>query len=398
MENPRFEPLVLKWARESRFGPTIETLTAQWIDSWGDLSPALIAAWESGVSQPTFPQVRKLAEIYKQPPAVFFLDSPPPEKRNPPDLRTVDSGDNKTLSPEALLVIRKARRIQEIAADLSNELGEKLFFKYRRFSLDDNNASDLGEQIRADLSISAAEQFEFRKFDEFFEYLRKRIESTGILTLKSGLQDSFPTADCRAFSFADQLPYLILVNNKDFEGAKNFSLAHELAHILLREPGICNNYRSFGRAKSVSKVEVFCNQFAASFLVPSKQLSVHSVLRGRKTIPLEEIDAVAERLALEFKVSRVVIIRRLLTLGLIPLSSYTAKTKTQKEEPLLPRKPGGRFSLTTALKKNGTAFSSLVIHAYEKKKISYAGASDYLGVKTKHLRGLEKLINLHATG
>jgi Zn-dependent peptidase ImmA (M78 family) len=397
MESPRFEPLVLKWARESRFGPKTDTLTAQWAGSWTDLSPTLIAEWERGIGQPTFAQIKKLAEIYKRPPAVFFLDSPPQEKQNPPDLRTIGSRDNKTLSPEALLAIRKARRIQEIAASLSDDLGEKLSFKYQRLTLREN-ASELGERIRADLSISAKDQFECRKFDDFFEYLREKIESTGVLTLKSGLQDSFPTADCRAFSFADQLPYLILVNNKDFEGAKNFSLAHELAHILLREPGICNNYKSFGQLKSVSKVEVFCNQFAASFLVPSRELAAHRLLRGRATMPSEEIDQVAERIALDFKVSRVVIIRRLLTLGLIPLSLYNAKTKAWKEEVAPPRKGGGGFSLTTALKKNGTAFSALVMQAYQKRKLSYAGASDYLGLKTKHLRGLEKLIDLHATG
>ena len=395
MENARFEPEVLKWARERRFGPKIEELTARWVESWSDLSPTLIAEWENGNGQPTFAQIRKLAEIYKLPPAVFFLDGPPHEKQNPPDLRTLGSQVNKTLSPEALLAIRKARRIQEVAASIAEDLGEKPSFTYKRFSLD-ANAADLGEQIRAELSVSAHDQFKLRTFEDFFEYLRQKIESTGALTLKSGLHDSFPIADCRAFSFADQLPYVILVNNKDFEGAKNFSLAHEFAHLLLREPGICNNYRSFGQKKNVNRVEVFCNQFAASFLVPSGQLSAHPLLRGKSTVLLGEIDRVSERLALDFKVSRVVIVRRLLTLGLIPLSLYNEKTKTWGEETTPPRKGGGRFSLGTTLKKNGVAFSSMVVEAYREKKISYAGASDYLGVKTKHLRGLERLINLYA--
>jgi transcriptional regulator with XRE-family HTH domain len=126
MESPRFEPTVLKWARETRFGSKFETLEAHGVDSWTEISPTLIAEWEKGVGQPSFGQVRKLAEIYKRPLAVFFLSTPPEEKRNPPDLRTIGSQDNKALSPEALLVIRKARRTQEIAAVLSEELGGTL--------------------------------------------------------------------------------------------------------------------------------------------------------------------------------------------------------------------------------------------------------------------------------
>lgn len=132
MEIFRFEPAVLKWARERRFGPKFEVLETNWLKSWAEISPTHIADWEKGAAQPTFAQIRKLAEIYKRPLAVFFLDTPPYEKQSPPDLRTIRSEDNKFLSPEALLVIRQARRVQTLAAALSEELGEKPFFKYPR--------------------------------------------------------------------------------------------------------------------------------------------------------------------------------------------------------------------------------------------------------------------------
>ena len=117
-----------------------------------------------------------------------------------------------------------------------------------------------------------------------------------------------------------------------------------------------------------------------------------------KTIRQTTLRTAAQALALDFKVSRVVILRRLLATGLIPSSLYNAKTKTWEEELTPVRKGTGRFSLSTTIKKNGTTFSGLVVEAFQKNKISYAGASDYLGVKTKHLRKLEKLINIHAAG
>jgi len=140
------------------------------------------------------------------------------------------------------------------------------------------------------------------------------------------------------------------------------------------------------------------NQFAASFLVPEKLLLEHKLIHGKSAISKEDLDRIAQALALDFKVSRVVILRRLLATGLIPSSLYNAKTKTWEEELTPVRKGTGRFSLSTTIKKNGTTFSGLVVEAFQKNKISYAGASDYLGVKTKHLRKLEKLINIHAAG
>ena len=389
--------MILQWAREKRFGPSIQKFKDNWAESWKDFAPSDVEKWEKGTGQPTFSQIRKLAEIYKRPLAVFFLSSPPEEKQNPPDLRTIGSQDNRLLSPEALLVMRKARRTQEIAADLLSELGETPTFKYPRYRLKDD-ASGLADRVRGELRISIEDQFKCGTYDDFIEMLRAKIESTGVITLKSGTQDSFPTADCRAFSFTDQLPYLIMINNKDTEGAKAFSLVHEFAHILLREAGICNDFRSFNGKNGVNTVEVFCNQFAASFLVPMRQLLSHRAMQGKRTVPPDKIDPIVEQVARDFKVSRVVILRRLMTAGLVSSALYEAKTKTWSEEPLPRRKGGGRFSLNTTLKKNGAGFSSLVIDAYHHRKISYAAASDYLGLKPKHLSRFEKLIGLHATG
>jgi len=395
MDTPRFEPSVLKWARETRFGPKIETLEANWSESWTECSAALVAQWESGPDQPSFNQIRKLAEIYKRPLAVFFLNAPPDESPNPPDLRTIGSQDNKALSPDALLVIRKARRVQDIAAALIEELGDKPTFKYRQHTLNED-ASNLAERIRRDFQITAQDQRGARTYEDFFEALRAKVETAGVVTLKSGLQDSFPIADCRAFSFADRMPYVILVNNKDTEGGKNFSLAHEFGHLLLREPGICNNFRAFSGGRRSSDVEVFCNEFAASFLVTGRDLFAHRALKGKKSIGANEVDTLAEQVSLDFKVSRVVILRRFLSFGLISDGLYDSKAKEWSKQELQPRKHGGRFALSTTFKKNGAAFSSLVVQAYRQNKISFASASDYLGLKTKHMAGFERIVNAHA--
>ncbi|MCH7492521.1 ImmA/IrrE family metallo-endopeptidase [Patescibacteria group bacterium] len=265
-----FEHSILKWAREKRFGLKMEFFPNKALDFRKDAHLDLIEKWEKGVLQPTFEEVKKLAKIYKRPLAVFFLDSPPEESSVPPDRRTIGSEDNETISPEGLLVIRKARKIQEAFAVLSEELGERLTFKYAKRSIEED-PEELAKKIRLDLSIELNKQFNSRTNEDFFEYLRTKIEKTGVITLKSGTSDSFPVGDCRAFSFTDSYPYTILINNKDREGAKNFSLMHEFAHILVREAGLCNDFKVFNNnAGKINKLEVFCNRFAANFLVPRK--------------------------------------------------------------------------------------------------------------------------------
>lgn len=392
----RFEPTVLKWARVRRFGPKIEVLTAKIADAADQLDVDRIIDWENGLDQPTFSDVKNLAILYKRPLAVFFLNSPPDDGMDIPDLRTIGSKDNETLSPDALLVMRKARSTQRIAGVLREELGDILNFQYSKVALSEN-PERLAEKIRADFNVSIGDQFKLN-YENFFEYLRSKIEATGVITLKSGTHDSFPAEDCRAFSFADKLPYLILVNNKDTAGAKIFSLVHEFAHILLRETGICNNLQTFSRGKyEISPVEVFCNRFAAGFLTPMADFKDHYALRDIEELSPSLLDEITKRIAADFKVSRVVVLRRLLALGFLSKEVYRQKVEDWSAEFYSrPESSGGVFSLKTILRKNGKAFSALVVEAHGKNQISRANASEYLGLKTKHLSNFEKMLGSYA--
>lgn len=388
-----FEPAVLRWARK-QLSFTEEALASKLEAFWKDMTPELVRDWETGADAPTPTQVRKLAEFYKIPTAVFLLAVPPDEKSLPPDRRTIGSRLRGAFSPAAMLAIRRARRVQRLAGELDEELGITRRFKYHQQRSDDPAA--LAARIRADLSISADDQFGFRSYAEFFEYLREGLEGTGVITLRSGGTNSFPTQDARALSFADAEPYVILINNQDSEGAKNFSLLHEFAHILVRQAGICNDFTSFtadhGR---IDRLELFCNQFAASFLVPDEPFLAHAALRGKRRLDPGELDNVVRAIALAFKVSRFVVLRKLLTKELIDAKTYKAKAAEWETEPR-PTKRGGRsVPPRTAILNNGPAFSSLVFNAYRQDRLSYAAASDCLGMKAKHLPAFEKLIEAH---
>lgn len=388
-----FEPAILTWARENA-GMSIDVLTSRLVETWKNITVDIVRSWEAGTAQPSFAQVKRLSEIYKRPIAVFLLDSPPEENVNLPDRRTLGSKDNRIFSLSFHFVVRRTRRVQELAKQLFEELGVEHGFKYRKYDLSDIPA-ELAYQIRSNLDISINDQFASKTYQSFFEYLRSKIESTGVITLKTSRHNGFPIEDARAFSITDVQPYLILINNKDTDGAKNFSLLHEFAHILLREAGICNNFRTFGaNANRLDPLEVFCNNFAANFLVPETEFLTHRSLRNKDEIDLQRLDMIVKSLADDFKVSRFVILRRMMTYGFVSAKTYREKTALWDEEKP-PKKRGRTVPTKAALASNGLAFSSLVMEAYKRKKLSYSGVSDYLGLKSKYIPGFETLLSSH---
>jgi Zn-dependent peptidase ImmA (M78 family)/transcriptional regulator with XRE-family HTH domain len=360
------------------------------------ITPELIERWEDGTAEPTPRHIKKLAEIYKRPVAVFLLAQPPDENPLPPDRRTLSHRRRVPFSAATLLIIRRARLTQQVARELIEDSGTPLCFRYEYEKLSVADPTSLATRIRADLGISSKDQFRFRTYADFFQYLRERLESTGILTLRSGGHQRFPLDDARALSFTDDQPYVILINNADTEGAKNFSLLHEFAHILLREAGICTNFTAFtSQHGTVDTLEVFCNQFAADFLVPKADFLAHPLLRGHNRLALDQLNSIASPLARAFKVSRFVILRRLLATELISRDTYNAKaTEWESEHP--PERPGGKsVPSRTALLNAGFTFSRLVIQAYKSDRLSSAAASECLGIKSKHIPAFAKLIQAY---
>ena len=73
-------------------------------------------------------------------------------------------------------------------------------------------------------------------------------------------------------------PAIIIDQNEKNVGARNFTLFHELCHLLVRQAGISN-------FSPRNAVEAFCNKFAASFLMPKKAVEAafsHDALHIRE--------------------------------------------------------------------------------------------------------------------
>ena len=315
------EPSILIWARES-IGMTKEKVAKLF-----NLSENVVSKWESGRKKPTISQIKKLARIYRRPLAVFFLPEPPHELPLPDDFRTLPEG-KKPLSSTTLLAIRRARRLQYLALELAESTDYEIQVKVGRASISDD-PEEIANKTRIHIGIDVQTQFKWKNDIEAFNEWRRAIEDLGVLVLQLPL----PIEESRGFSLPN-IPPVIVINAKDHIRARIFSLFHEYGHLLLDTGGICDweNQENQNIPSGMNgSVEKFCNYFAGAFLVPKDALLNHSLIRAEMRI-VDVSDECIVKIAKDFKVSREVILRRLVTLKLADWDLYEMKYKKWKEK------------------------------------------------------------------
>jgi Zn-dependent peptidase ImmA (M78 family)/transcriptional regulator with XRE-family HTH domain len=378
------KPAVLIWARES-MGRTVEEVASRLGES-----EEQVKAWETGQKQPMLSQLKTLARFYKRPLAAFFLPYPPEELSFPHDFRTLPDENVIPLSPKTRLAMRQARRLQSIFSELKEDVDHDFHDRVGRAKLSDDPEA-LAYKVREALGTSLAEQLSWKKETDALEQWKKSVESLGILVF----QMSMPLEDARAFSFTDGGLPIIVLNTKDAMKARIFSLFHELGHILLNEGGICDPGR-LGVEESSKKsksIEAFCNFFAGAILIPEYGLLRHSLIEG-KTHAYKWPDRTLGMISNDFKVSKEVILRRMLIAGLTSREFYQMKhnewiLKEKKQESIRGIK---RDIPKECLQRNGKPLTSLVLDSYRNERITTSDVADYLGIRVKHIPQMERLL------
>ena len=369
-------PQVLRWAREMA-GYSADEVATKLEQVSKTITPATVASWEAGESLPRLTALRKLAQIYKRPMAVFFLRQPPDEPPPPKNYRLLATGEERPLSPEMLLAVRTARRLHALAREVADELGYALQCDIPRASL----AADpvqLAADERTRLGASFDAQLGFRDAYKALWYWRDLLEDAGCFVF----QLPFPVADARAFSeYHDDAPMIVL-STKDDPVARVFSLLHEYAHLLLRASGICPDFRLDYLKSHEGQVEQFCNAFAGSFLVPAAQLEV-----AAEDLPDPTDERGLVSLSYKFSVSKHVILRRFLDLGWVDSRFYIrATSQWQQERDTRPKPPGGPVKQEVkAISQRGRRFSALIVEAADRGLIAPPTLYEGLGIRTTYL-------------
>jgi len=377
--NVSVEPAVLIWARES-IGMSIDEV----VKKIKGVPINTIKGWETkkGAEKLTFAQIETLSKIYKRPLSAFLLPAPPKEPPFPKDFRRRPSEKKQSLDPKTYLAIRKARRFQYSAIELIKELGgesKKLSIKANPSDSPETLAENVRTQFRIEGFRRPAPLNKEKALDEWVKIL----EANGVLVFQISITMN---EEIGGFSLIDEDVPVIVLKRSDETSAKIFTLFHELAHLLLREGGICD------LEESGVPHEKFCNHFAGAFLVPKDELLSHPIVKTNvKT--REWSENLLRDIARNFNVSREVILRRLLILGLTSKEYYDKKHKEWKSKH---KEPFGRRDKKTEIKiclqERGKKYTSMVFDAYERRKIDETRVADYLGVTSDKIPKVKEAI------
>lgn len=356
-------------------------------------------AWEAGLELPSFPQLRKVAELFKRPLAVFFLSEPPSGFEVMRDLRRLPGSGFRYLPPGLQQEIRQAAQRRELAIELAEDIGIDLF----PFDLSANLTEDpeiVGDRVRRFLGISTKQQFAWKDAEgrASFSGWRNKIEHAGVLIFQA---TKFSSEDASGFAIWKPILPTIVINRKDVLTRRTFSLLHEFVHLMLRVSSVSDLETDAARPAEDQALEIFCNQVAASALMPMFDLMEDDRLRGHGAKSIDWSDAEISDLARSYGVSREAFVRRLLTFDLTTPEFYQRKRnqynaeyvvylerqkQKQKESDGIPR----NIPLET-ISNFGRPFVGMVLGNYHQERLTLSEVSGYLGLKTKHLPKLEQI-------
>ncbi len=307
-------PDLLHWAVE-RAGWDVETTQRR--------APKL-EGWVAGLQQPTLKQLQKFASDTHTPFGLLFLPEPPVESLPIPDMRTVGNASLAQPSSDLLDTIYMCQARQDWYRTYARENGvlEPEFVG----SATTGTAPELvADQIRHLLGFDLTERSMFSSWEVALRRLIDRIEAIGVLVMINGVVGSnthrkLNADEFRGFALSDPLAPLIFVNGADTKAAQIFTMIHELAHIWLGGSAVSDAALI---ARSGVADELWCNRVAAEVLVPLATL--------RSDYGGDPSTQELERLARQYRVSTLVVLKRIFDAGFLGWDDYRARYEDERE-------------------------------------------------------------------
>lgn len=334
-----------------------------------------IADWLEGTSHPTLKQLEVFAKAAHVPIGYLFLPEPPQEQLPIPDFRTMPHAAVERPSPNLLDTIYMCQQRQEWYREYARVTGERPF----AFAASAKLTDDVEEVAGAMRDTLAFDLEERRQMPTWVDALRRFIEQAdnlGILVMVNGVvgtnnRRKLDPQEFRGFALCDPLAPLVFINGADTKAGQMFTLAHELAHLWLGESALTDVEP---RSAPTNVIENWCNRVAAELLAPL------AVVR-QEFRPGEPLRQVMDRLARRFKVSTLVILRRIHDTGAITKErlwrEYDAEVARFEN---VPHAAGGSFYLTTAARVSKRFARAVVTSTWEGRS-SFTEAFHLLGCK-----------------
>ncbi|MGI8402018.1 MAG: ImmA/IrrE family metallo-endopeptidase [Gemmatimonadaceae bacterium] len=364
MIRPDVNPKLLRWARQ-RANLTAEDLARRF--------PKL-NAWERGDGNPTLKQLESLAKATYAPLGYFFLAEPPVETLPIPDFRTGRKGNAARPSPNLLDTVYLCQQRQSWYHDYARSVGEEERAFVGSLTLRASIES-AATTIRDTLEFDLEARRQCPTWEDALRQFIAQADTLGILVMCSGVvlnntHRKLDPNEFRGFAITDDLAPLVFINGADTKSAQMFTLAHELGHLWLGRSALDDAQVS---STDIDGAERWCNNVAAELLVPLKALE-------REYHPRSELNDEMRRLARRFKVSTLVILRRIFDTGAISRKrfheAYTAEVARLPQRSV---SGGGDFYRTEAVRVSKRFATALIANTLEGHTL-YRDAYRMLGI------------------
>lgn len=341
----------------------------------------------SGESAITYNQLKRIAEYFGRG-VLFFLED------GPVDVRAVYTNTFRTLANQKTeldsvvkKIIERTEWQREAYLSLRSALGNEDMAQFKPPVLTDLTIDQAAERTRAWLALDGV-----NNFDGF----RLAVERKGILVFRSnGYQGKWQLPkenQILGFSLYHETLPLIFVKKARFESRQNFTLMHELAHLLVHKESIIDEEGDF---YSRTGKEREANVFAARVLVPDSFLvRIDDSIRPRAA---EEYDHWLKPYRAAWGASSEVILLRLLDAGRIGRRDYAAYRQWSAESEAEEERGGVRqYRYREPRHIFGDKYVRTVLAALEQQKITITKASKFLdGLKVNDLHKLEEYCASH---
>ncbi len=333
--------------------------------------------WLEGELAPTLKQLEAFANTTHTAIGLLFLPQPPEEPLPIPDFRTLPEARLSRPSADLLDIIYLCQQRQAWYRDYQRLHGVEAVTFFRSASVADK-VPGVAAGIAQTIGFDLAERQQLPTWIDALRRFISQVEQAGILVMVSGVVGSnthrpLNVEEFRGFALADPIAPLIFINGKDSKAAQMFTLAHELAHLWLGESGVSDTQAATQPDK---QIERWCNAVAAELLVPLEQLRpVYD--------PENELYEEMQRLAHQFKVSTLVIVRRLFDLGVFDKEMLwvTYRAELERVKVLSARKSSGGDFYNTLSARTGKRFVKALVASTLEGQTQFTDAFRMLGIK-----------------
>lgn len=374
---------MLTWARE-RVGLSEKKLADKM-----QVKPERVTEWER-TGEISIAQVDRLASCTYTPLGYLYLSEPPDEPLPIRDFHTRGDGPPNRPSPNLLDTVYQMQRRQNWMRDDLIEGGSDPLDFVGTYSLADSNI-EVAAAMRDALGLDIGWAENRPTWRDALSFLRNRLDEVGVLVVFNGVvgnstRRKLDPNEFQGFALVDEYAPLVFVNSADFIAAQMFTLAHEVAHLLIGETGLS----VFDKLMPADhKAERFCDQVAAEFLVPQQELQDYWSVAAKFGNPYQAI-------ARKFKVSAIVGARRALDLELIDRDAFFIFYNDNKRQGQRrrTRSSDGHF-WNTQKWRIGPRFAGAVARAASEGRLLYREAYRLTGLKGDTFERMPEEMGVH---